>query len=188
MARSIALLRLPLPSLLLLGTLALLLWGQCNNNDPDAPACCGERVVRIDSLAALLPGAPPVLYLTLGLRNDDPDHVKIESAYGALLFRGQYWSDLNKVQSREIIIPAKKERLVSMAFPLTDSLACDPNLLHRLQQALARGTAGDSTLVLELSVNVSLKNQNGYLQDSGQEFPLPPMRSATQPAQARKAQ
>lgn len=69
-----------------------------------------------------------------------------------------------------------------MALPITDSLARDSALLRQLQQALAKGTAGDSTLVLELGVNVRLRNQKGYLQDYGQEFPLPAMHSAARPA------
>jgi hypothetical protein len=184
--RLIALLRLPFSSVLLLGLLALLLWGACNNSS-DAPACCGERVVRVDSLAALVPGTPPRLYLTMGLRNDDADNAKIESVSAALLFRGLYWSDPNEGSRREFIIPAKKERLIPMVLPLTDSLACDPKLLRQLQQALATGTAGDSTLQVELSVNVYIKTQQGYLQDSGQEFPLPAMRSSARPAKAAKA-
>jgi hypothetical protein len=42
--------------------------------------------------------------------------------------------------------------------------------------------------VLQLSVNVSLKSRNGYLQDSDQEFPLPAMPALTRPANAAKAQ
>lgn len=86
--RPISFPRLPLPRLLLLGLLVLLLWGACSDSH-DAPACCGERVVRVDSLAALAPGAAPRLYLTIGLRNDDADTAIIESMYGSLLFRGQ---------------------------------------------------------------------------------------------------
>ncbi|MFD2720775.1 hypothetical protein ACFST9_18785 [Hymenobacter monticola] len=186
MPRPNALLRLPLPSVLLLGLLALLLWGACNNSN-DAPDCCGERVVRVDSLAAPFPGAPPRLYLTIGLRNDDADQAKVESMYGILIFRGQFWNDLNEGQRQYLTIPPKRERLVSMALPLTDSLACDPALLRPLQQALAKGTAGDSTLVLQLGVNVELRTENGYLQDSGQEFPLPAMRAPARPAQAAAA-
>jgi hypothetical protein len=185
--RPLALRCLPLPSLLLLSLLVLLLWGACNNSN-DAPACCGERVVRVDSLAALFPGAPPRLYLTIGLRNDDADQAKVESMYGMLIFRGQYWNDLNEGQRQDLTIPPRRERLVSMALPLTDSLACDPALFLQLQQALAKGTVGDSTLVLQLGVNVQIRDGNGYLQDSGQEFPVPAMRAPARPAQAVTAQ
>jgi hypothetical protein len=128
MPRPIALLRLPLPSLLLLGLLRLLLWGACSNSG-DAPDCGGERVVRVDILAALLPDASPKLYPTIGLRNDNAAQAEIKSMSGALEFRGQCWSDPNEGQRQGVIVAPKKERLVS--------LACDPALLHPLQQALA---------------------------------------------------
>lgn len=177
MTRSIALLRWPFSSLLLLGILVLLLWGECSQNN-ESPACCGTRVVRVDSLAALLPGAPPKLYLTLGLRNEDPDAAKLESVRGALLFQGRYWSSFYRAQRRRIVVPAKKELLIPMVLALTDSLACDPSLLHQLQSALHKGTAGDSSLLLNLSVNVFLKKEEGYLEDSGTGFPLPALHSS----------
>ncbi|UOQ96894.1 hypothetical protein MUN81_16805 [Hymenobacter sp. 5317J-9] len=170
----VALRRLPLPGALLLGLLALLLWGACGNQY-QAPACCGERVVRVDSLAAPLPDAPPLLYLTLGLRNDDPDAARLESVSGALLFQGLYWSDFHRPRRQGLVVPPKKELLVPLVLPLTDTLACDPVLLRRLQRALRRGTAGDSTLWLNLSVDVSLKEGGGYLSDNGTEVSLPAM-------------
>ncbi|MBD2721977.1 hypothetical protein IC234_07540 [Hymenobacter sp. BT189] len=169
---------MPFPSVLLLGIVALLVWGACNNRH-EVSACCGERVVRVDSLAASLPDAPPRLYLTIGLRNNDPDAARLESVRGALLFHGLYWSNFYRPRRRNLMVPPQKELFVPLVLRLTDSLACDPKLLPRLRQALRQGTAGNSTLRLELHVNLFLKDEEGYLEDSGEEISLPAMSTAT---------
>ncbi len=160
--------------LLLLGLLALLLWGQCGG--PSGPSY-EVRVARVDSLAAPFAGAPPRLYLTIGLRSQEGDDFKLESMNGVLLFRGLYWSDYNQPQSQELVVPARADLRVPMVLTLTDSLACAPDSLRALQLALRGGTAADSTLVLQLGVNVYTA-ENSYLQDNGQEFPLPAMAEA----------
>ena len=170
--------------LVLLGLLALLLWGQCGNSSGGGPSYA-VRVARVDSLAAPFVGAPPRLYLTIGLHSQEDDDFKLESMNGVLLFRGSYWSDYNQLQSQELVVPARADLRIPMVLVLTDSLACAPDSLRALQLALRGGTATDSTLVLQLGVNVYVA-QNEHLQDNGQNFPLPAMPPAQRRPQAPK--
>lgn len=156
----------------LLGLLALLLWGQCGSGS-GGPSYA-VRVAQVDSLAAPFAGAPPRLYLTIGLSSQEGTAFKLESMRGVLLFRGLYWSDYNQRQSEELVVPARADLRIPMMLTLTDSLACAPDSLRALQLALRNGTATDSTLVLQLGVN-AYTGENGYLQDNGQEFLLPAM-------------
>ena len=157
------------PGLGLLGLLAMLLWGQCGGTSGPS---FEVRVARVDSLAAPFAGAPPRLHLLLRLHSLQGDAFKLESVHGALLFRGRYWSDYNQRQNEELVVPAHANLLLPMVLPLTDSLACTPDSLRAFQLSLRGGTAHDSTLVLLLGVNTYLAD-NSYLQDNGQEFPLP---------------
>lgn len=170
--------RLSVPGLLLAGTLALLLWGQCAGNS--SGPTYGVRIVRADSLAADFAGAPPVLYLTIGVRNEENSPFKVESMSGVLIFRNSYWNDSNAPQNQEVVVPARTELQLPLRLQLTDSLACNPDSLGLLLGALHAGTARDSTLQLQLGVNVYVAN-NAYLQDNGQYFPLPPLASPRRP-------
>jgi hypothetical protein len=158
-------------SLVLLGLLALLLWGQCGGaSGPDYDV----RVVRVDSLQAPFAGAPPRLYLTLGLHNHERSAFEVQSMAGVLVWRRFYWNSMNDPQ-RPATVPARTELLVPLVLRLTDSLACAPDSLRRLQQALRGGTARDSTLELEFEVDVNTGGNvsEHYLERS---YPLPPMR------------
>jgi hypothetical protein len=161
-------------SLLLLGLLSLLLWGQCGGTSGPSYEV---RVARVDSLAAPFAGAPPRLHLTIGLQSQQGSDFKVESVHGVLLFRGLYWSDYNQRQNEELVVPGHANLLLPMVLTLTDSLACAPDSLHALQRSLRGGTAHDSTLVLQLGVN-AYTAENSYLQDNGQDFPLPAMSAA----------
>jgi hypothetical protein len=168
--------------LLLLGLLALLLWGQCGG--PSGPSY-EVRVARVDSLAAPFEGAPPRLYLTIGLHSQERSEFKLESINGVLLFRGLFWSDYNQRQSQELVVPAHTDLLVPMVLTLTDSLACAPDSLQELQRSLRGGTAHDSTLMLQLGVNAYIAD-NAYSQDNGQNFPMPAMQAARPRARTTK--
>ncbi|MVN77336.1 hypothetical protein GO988_13455 [Hymenobacter sp. HMF4947] len=171
--------RLPRPgsaSLLLLGLVALLLWGQCGGRSgPDYAV----RVVRVDSLRAPFAGAPPRLYLTLGLHNRERHDFTVESMRGVLVFRGLYWNDVNDPQ-RPAVVPSHTELLVPLVLCLTDSLACVPDSLRLLQRALRGGTARDSTLELEFGLDLNT-GSNVSLHYLDRSYPLPAMRPRGRP-------
>lgn len=124
-----SLLRLSSPNLLLLGTLALLLWGQCGSSSGPS---FEVRVMRADSLAEPFAGAPPRLYLTIGLHSQESSAFKLESMNGVLLFHGLYWSDYNQRQSQDLVVPARADLHMPMVLTLVDSLACAPDSLRQL--------------------------------------------------------
>lgn len=120
-----------LPALLLLGLLALLLWGQCASLlFPEAtrhPASFTGWVASTDSLRT----TPATLYLSLSLRNDLSHPVRMREVSGALFFNGRAhpfaapaglrdtllypWTQLTQVVEIPLRLPADSVALLRTA-------------------------------------------------------------------------
>ena len=87
--------RRPLPILLLLGLLALLLWGQCGirigGGHPALPTELLVVVKHTDQLVAASPTRPAMLYLTLSIFNSTPQPIVLHQMHGQLIYREQQW-------------------------------------------------------------------------------------------------
>ncbi len=132
-----------LPALLLLGLLALLLWGQCALNINDHGRYVPTVSVRVtrDSLGAATKGQPAQLYLTLAFTNHLPQAVRLDTALGNVSFNKQYWNFV-ATKAISVELPARGNRLIPVAISLTppvDSLAA-------FQKALRTGSRYESKL------------------------------------------
>lgn len=120
-----ALLRRPL-GLLLLGLLALLLWGQCGallfpGTTRQAATVTGW-VKRTDSLRT----SPATLYLTLNLRNDVSQRVWVREARGTLRFNGRAYPFVAPAALGDSLLHPWTEVTQAVAIPLplpADSVA-----------------------------------------------------------------
>ena len=144
---------------LLLGLVALLLWGQCsfrtNGGSTPAPNLF-ITVAQTDSLSAPTPSRPAVLYLLLSLTNTTLKPMAVHSAQGELVYRQQHWA-WSWQPPTPLEVPDQSERRLPIAVRLlpADSVA-------QLRRALttaeylpllyirARYSAGTSPRVLYL--------------------------------------
>jgi len=124
------------PGLLLLGLLALLLWGQCSltgsGRSTPAPNLF-ITVAQTDSLMAPTSGQPALLYLTLRLTNTKSTPVALHAAHGELVYRQQHWA-WSWQPPTALQVPDQSERRLPIAVRLlaADSLA---QLRHALVTA-----------------------------------------------------
>lgn len=113
------------PTLLLLGLLAMLLWGQCAAllfPGADSARELAGFVASTDSLRS----APATLYLTLGLRNNLRQPVVVYEVEGQLLFSGQAYpfSATAQLHHTPLAPGASLRQAVAIRVPLpADSLA-----------------------------------------------------------------
>ncbi len=121
-----------LPVLLLLGLLALLLWGQCAlllPGSPTPPSTLEGSVKSTDSLRL----TPPALLLTLRLRNTCAVPVTVQQVSGALRLgsRSFPFSATQALQGRQLLVFDELTQAVAIPLPLrADSLALMRALLH----------------------------------------------------------
>lgn len=114
-----------LPTLLLLGLLALLLWGQCALLFPGAPTlppALEGWVARTDSLRT----APGALFLTLRLHNTIQVPVTVQEVRGSLRFgnRNFPFSATAALRGRQLLVFEELTQAVAVPLPLpADSLA-----------------------------------------------------------------
>jgi len=114
-----------LPALLLLGLLALLLWGQCGQlfqGSTREPVCVVGWVKSVDSLG----NAPATLYLTLYLRNNLSQPVLVREASGTLRYGGRAHPFATPHALRDTLLYPWTELTQPVAIPLhlsADSLA-----------------------------------------------------------------
>ncbi len=137
------------PTLLLLGLLALLLWGQCalnlNDNGHYVPTV-RVRVVR-DSLAPATPERPARLYLTLACTNYLAQPGRLDTAYGNVSFGKQYWNfEVARVRGR--VLPAKgnRQQPVPLRLPVVVALVPPVDSLVAFRAALRTGSRGNNSL------------------------------------------
>jgi len=125
-----------LPAPLLLGLLALLLWGQCafrtNGGATPAPNLF-ITVAQTDSLSAATPSRPAMLYLTLSLTNTTQKPMALHTAQGELVYRQQHWAWAWQ-PTTPLEVPDQSERRLPIAVRLlpADSVA---QLRHALTTA-----------------------------------------------------
>jgi hypothetical protein len=140
-------LRRPSATLLLLGLLALLLWGQCALNINDhghyVPTV-RVRVVR-DSLAPATPGRPAQLYLTLALTNYLAQPCRLDTAYGNVSFKKQYWN-FEAAGARGLTLPAADNRQQPVLLPVVVALVPPVDSLAAFRAALRTGSRADNSL------------------------------------------
>lgn len=175
------------PTVLLLGLVSLLLWGQCRLLDGHEQTPFPRhslRVVRTDSLSPASSGSPPKLYLTLGVRNKEGTPLRLLHLQGRLALRNHYWSEWPPRGYLDgIIIPAHTEKLFPLVLPLTSQRASDSDSLRGLKQALRQGSAHQARLWLQATISVyqhhhpssNDPSRNVYLGPRGQDLPLPAM-------------
>lgn len=116
------------PAILLLGLLALLLWGQCGSaiyprSDNQRLTTLHGEVTRTDSLRA----APPAtLYLTLYFQNLTDQPIVVQEVSGALRYQGRAFPFQLPLAARQYI---KQAVAISVPLPADSLLA----LRHALQ-------------------------------------------------------
>ncbi|MGI4832514.1 MAG: hypothetical protein ACRYFK_03535 [Janthinobacterium lividum] len=138
MPQSLPLPRRPLPTLLLLGLLALLLWGQCGlrigGGRPALPTDLMVVVKSTDRLVAASTARPAALYLTLDVYNSTPLPVVLHGAQGQLVYRGQQWPWTYEPASaaNRPAVPAQGHQLLPLTIAITppDSVAALRASLH----------------------------------------------------------
>jgi hypothetical protein len=137
-----------LPALLLLGLLALLLWGQCGALlFPGAShhfATVTGWVKRTDSLRS----TPATLYLTLAVRNDFSQQIWVREAQGTLRFNGRAypftipaalrdsllypWTEVTQAVAIPLRLPADSVALLRAALCTERPLVSEPQLQWQL--------------------------------------------------------
>lgn len=162
------------PVLLLLGLLALLLWGQCgllNHIVPDQPIPhYSVRVVRVDSLAAVRSSKAPTLYLTLEIHNKVHRAFSFGGVYGHLFFEHYAWNNGQHYQYSGVVLAGGQTLQLPLALPLTASATLQPDSLRALRQALRQGSHRQKSLILRV-----LANDYVYKKSANAALPLPPM-------------
>ena len=132
-----------MPALLLLGLLALLLWGQCAFNVNEHGRYVPTVRVRVarDSLSEATAGQPARLYLTLVVTNHLPQPCRLDTAVGNVSFNKQYWNFVaGKGQGLEL--PAQGNRLL----PVVVALVPPVDSLAAFRAALRTGSRPDNRL------------------------------------------
>ena len=155
------------PGLLLLGLLALLLWGQCGSvlfprTTGHEPALLGW-VVSTDSLRNT---APATLYLSLGLRNTLHKTATLKEVDGALVFNGRTYPFSATAVLHHT--PLAHEAKVTQAIAIPLRLPADSLALLRAALATEHMAGSGPRLAWRASYSVSqYPNGNLWGQTSG---------------------
>lgn len=128
----------PLPALLLLGLLALLLWGQCGlrigGGHPALPTELLVEVKHTDRLVAASSTRPATLYLTLSIFNSTPQPVVLQQMHGQLIYREQHWPWTYEPASAadRLTVSSQGNQLLPLTITITppDSVAALRASLH----------------------------------------------------------
>jgi hypothetical protein len=156
-----------LPGLLLLGLLALLLWGQCGSvlfprTTRHEPALLGW-VASTDSLRTT---APATLYLSLGLRNTLHKTATLKEVDGALVFNGRTYPFSATATLHHT--PLAHEARVTQAIAIRLRLPADSLALLRAALATEHMAGSGPRLAWRASYSVSqYPNGNLWGQTSG---------------------
>ncbi|MVN77337.1 hypothetical protein GO988_13460 [Hymenobacter sp. HMF4947] len=109
-------------SLVLLGLLGLLLWGQCafhlnesGSKTPAAPNLHLKTTVRVVSVDSLSTHGPELVYLSIGLRNQARQPLQVVSLDGALFFDKQRLGFNRHPVGRGVVVPGGAERVFAVA-------------------------------------------------------------------------
>jgi hypothetical protein len=142
------------PLLLLLGLVALLLWGQCSfslyGSSPHVPSL--SVAVARDSLSQPPTGQPAQLHLVLAFSNDLKQACRLNVTEGEVSFEGRHWPFSATSQVRGLVLPPHSRRLVSVWIPVVlpaDSLAL-------LRATLLTGSTGGNSLRLSLRATYAI--------------------------------
>jgi hypothetical protein len=149
-----------LPALLRLGLLALLLWGQCaltlNEHGRYVPTV-RVRVVR-DSLAPAAQGRPAQLHLTLALTNHLAQPCRLDTLFGNVSFRKQYWN-FEVTQARGLVLPPKDNLQQPLLLPVVLSLVPPVDSLAAFRAALRTGSRQDNSLRVFVRATYGTSNE-----------------------------
>ena len=140
-------------SLLLLGLLAVLLWGQCSallnaGHGSSAPIAAGFYTnVRVDSLSKAGPGGSTKVYLKLQLSNYQRQASKLDTVRGKVSFEGQQWAFSASSQAKGLLFKKHQYRVVPVVLLITGAHSID-----ELRRAFYGGSTGGNLLRLDLDV------------------------------------
>jgi hypothetical protein len=131
----------------LVGLLALLLWGQCalnlNDHGRYIPTV-NVRVVR-DSLAPATKGHPAQLYLTLAFTSHLALACRLDTAFGNVSFKKQYWN-FAVAGARGLELPAEDNLQQPVLLPVVLPLVPPVDSLAAFRAALRTGSRQDNSL------------------------------------------
>jgi hypothetical protein len=169
------------PVLLLLGLLALLLWGQCAAllfpGTTHGPVAVKGWVKSLDSLGT----APATIYLTLYLGNDLSQPVLVREVSGTLHYGGRAYPFSATAALRDTLLYPWTELLHPIAIPL--HLSADSVAL--LQTTLHTGYPADAAPSLRWQATYSLQ-QSPTARHKAKITPYLPLPTPEQPTQRAK--
>lgn len=169
------------PTILLLGLLALLLWGQCASQlfpgTAHEPPTFRGWVKSLDSLRT----TPATLYLTLSLRNDLSQPVQVRKVSGTLLYGSRAHPFSATAALRDTLVYPWTALTHSVAIPL--HLA--PDSLALLRTLLQTGYLATTSPRLRWQASYSLQQAPGTLHQVN-VVPYLPLLKPRQPAPRRK--
>lgn len=147
MPRSVSAPARRLPALLLLGLLALLLWGQCALNLNDNGRYVPTVTVRVarDSLSPAAKGQPARLYLTLAFTNHLAQACRLDTAFGNVSFEKQYWNFV-AARAHGLELPAEDNLQRPVLLPVVIPLVPRVDSLAAFRTALRTGSRADNSL------------------------------------------
>jgi hypothetical protein len=169
------------PTLLLLGLLALLLWGQCASllfpGTTHASVAVKGWVKSLDSLGT----APATMYLTLYLGNDFSQPVRVREVSGTLHYGGRAYPFSATTALRDTLLYPWTELTYPVAIPLhlsADSLAL-------LQTTLQIGYPADAAPSIRWQAIYSFQ-QSPAARHKAKITPYLPLLTPAQPTQRKK--
>ena len=163
-----------LPALLVLGLLALLLWGQCGGGarPKSTRPAVGVDITSTDSLTS----RPATLFLTVTVTNNTGRPVVLREASGTLQAETQDWPFTDSTQLRNQLVPARSERRFRLIIPLV-APPKGAHALAALQAALATGSREDNGLRMAWRVSYSGQRARQAPSETYYYSNLPPLKS-----------
>ena len=157
MAQATSIFRWRSPTLLLLGLLALLLWGQCAAllfpGTTRVPIAVKGQLKSLDSLGT----APPRLYLTLLVRNDLSQPILVRELSGTVRYGGRAYPFSAPAALRDSLLYPWTELTQRVAV----ALRLPPDSLAQLRKVLQTGYPAESIPDIRWQAIYSLREAPG---------------------------
>ena len=162
-------------TLVLLGLVALLLWGRCAVislfiTDMPVPR---YSVTRLDSLVAASPKKPATLYLTLELRNKRRHEFNLGGIYGEVIYKNHSWTAVHQYQHTGRAVGRYATEYIALALKLDASSSLPADSVQLLRRALQQGSHQQKSLFVRLNMNDFV-----YGKSSKVTLPLPALQVA----------
>ena len=138
-------------ALLLLGLLALLLWGQCaallNAGGSTEPLAANFYAsVKVDSLSKAAAGGSMKVYLKVQFDNYQPRVCRLDTVWGNVSFAGQQWAFKASSQAKGLTFERKQHQEVPVVLLITGA-----NSMKELRRTFYEGSTGGNSLRLDLN-------------------------------------